>query len=201
MGSFHWTQEPETHRKAALATAQHAAALDDGDPLVLTMLATAECLAHDMASAAAHIGRALKIDPNFAWGWIRCGLVNTYLGRGDVALADFNRAFRLSPLDPLLYLAHVGLAQLHIYEGRYQEAVASAEQVLLEKPKAVWANRSLAAATAMAGDDAKAAQCVAVLERYAPGVSVDDIMDAVPVHAETMRAKYRDALLRAGFRP
>jgi TolB-like protein len=201
MGTFHWTQEPETHRKAALATAQHAAALDDGDPLVLTMLATAECLAHDMASAAAHVGRALKIDPNFAWGWIRCGLINTYLGRGDVALADFNRVFRLSPLDPLIYLAHVGLAQLHIYEGRYQEAVASAEQVLLEKPKAVWANRSLAAAAAMAGHDAKAARCVALLERYAPGVSVDDIMDAVPVHAETMRAKYRDALLRAGFRP
>jgi len=64
----------------------------------------------------------------------------------------------------------------------------------------VWANRSLAAAAAMAGDEAKAARCVALMERYSPGISVGGIMDAIPLHAEPMREIYRDALLRAGFR-
>jgi adenylate cyclase len=201
MGVYHWTKDPTAHREAATASAQHAASLDDGDPLVLTMLATAECLAHEPASAATHIRRALKIDPNFAWGWIRCGLINTYVGRSEVALSDFEKVLRLSPLDPLLYMAHIGLSQLHLYEGRYDDAVTSAEKCLLENPKAVWANRSLAAAAAMAGDAAKAARCVALMERYSPGISVGGIMDAIPLHAEPMREIYRDALLRAGFRP
>jgi len=64
----------------------------------------------------------------------------------------------------------------------------------------IGANRSLASAAAMAGDEAKAARCVALMERYSPGINVAGIMDAIPRHAEPMREFYRDALLRAGFR-
>jgi len=198
---YNWARDMEPHRKAAIEMARRATALDDSDPLVLTMLATAECLAREMGPASTHIKRALSIDPNFAWGWIRCGLINAYVGRTDAAFADFEKATRLSPLDPLHYLIHFGMGYSYFILERYDEAVACAEKCLVEKPKGIWVNRLLAAAAAMAGDEAKAARCVAVVERYAPGVHVSDIMEAVPPADESLRAQYRNALLRAGFQP
>ena len=42
------------------------------------------------------------LDPNSAWAWHRSGWLNAYIRQTDRAIQDFQRAIRLSPLDPLM---------------------------------------------------------------------------------------------------
>jgi AraC-like DNA-binding protein/Flp pilus assembly protein TadD len=196
---YNWTGAPDAHRQRALAIARDAALLDRNDALVLTMLASAECVAGDLSAAQLHIRRALAIDPSSAWAWTRSGYVHCDLGKPDRALADFERALRLSPLDPMRHNAVIGTGFAHLLAGQYEQAVAHLEQGLIESPGSIWANRELAAAAAMAGDRDKAARCVAIVEGYAPSIRVSSILDAIPIRHDRLRAGFGAALARAGF--
>ena len=57
--------------------------------------------------------------------------------RGDDAIAveQANRALRLSPFDPLLYLPYVGLAYAHFAAGRFEETVAAASLATQSNPR------------------------------------------------------------------
>src|SRR3546814_2010870 len=57
----------------------------------------------DQAQAASFIDRALALDPNNAWGWMRAGWLKTLNGEMKNALACFERALALSPFDPFTF--------------------------------------------------------------------------------------------------
>jgi len=42
----------------------------------------------------------------------------------DAAINYFKRALRLSPLDPLIFLAQSGMARAQFFTGHYDEALA-----------------------------------------------------------------------------
>lgn len=197
---YNWTTVPDVHRQSALAMARRAAHLDNADPLVLNVLASAECVAGDLSAARVHVGRALEIDPNSAWAWIRAGYIHCNVGELDRALADFESALRLSPLDPMRHNALIGMGFTHLLAQHYEEAIAHIEQGLVESPSSVWANRELAAAAAMAGDREKAARSVAIVEGYAPSICVGSIVNAIPIRCDRLRKRFGEALTRAGFR-
>ena len=82
------------------------------------------------------IERALALNPNCALAWSACGWVQPVLNRPDQAVESFNRAMRLSPVDPLRYMFKTGLALAHLYGGRYAEAAEWIDQSLRDHP--VW---------------------------------------------------------------
>jgi hypothetical protein len=53
----------------------------------------------------------------------------------DAAVEAFDRAMRLSPLDPLDYLFSCGLSMAHAVAGRYEEAGLWADRSLREQPR------------------------------------------------------------------
>ena len=57
--------------------------------------------------------------------------------RGDdvTAVEHGERAIRLSPFDPLLYLPYVGLAYAHFAAGRFDEAAIAAGRASQSNPK------------------------------------------------------------------
>lgn len=199
---YNWPlEDAAASRRTALELARRAARLDPDDPLVLILLATAECVAGEVGAAALHVARGLALDPNSAWGWNRSGFVHCYLGEPDTAVAHFERSLRLSPLDPLRYLAYVGLGLAAFVAERYDDATGWIEKALLENPEIVWVHRLLAACAAMAGERERARRSVAIVESYAPDIDAEQIVGAIPHQSEAVRARYREALLRAGFRP
>jgi len=199
---YNWPlEDAAASRRTALELARRAARLDPDDPLVLILLATAECVAGEVGAAALHVARGLALDPNSAWGWNRSGFVHCYLGEPDTAVAHFERALRLSPLDPLRYLVYVGLGLAAFVAERYDDAIGWIEKALLENPEIVWVHRLLAACAAMAGEREQARRSVAIVESYAPDIDADQIVRAIPHQSEAVRERYREALLRAGFRP
>ena len=100
-------------RARALRLAQEAASLDSNDPLVLTVLSAAYAVAGQFDRGLAAIEKALALDPNSAWAWLRSGWSNHYVGNTDRAIEHFQRAMRLSPLDPMRFNALFGIGASH----------------------------------------------------------------------------------------
>ena len=68
-------------------------------------------------------------------GWLFSGWVRIWLGEPEMAIEHFARAMRLSPLDPLIFVAQSGIAVAHFFAGRYDEASSWAEKALREQPE------------------------------------------------------------------
>ncbi|WP_262273623.1 adenylate/guanylate cyclase domain-containing protein, partial [Microvirga yunnanensis] len=108
------TSNPATTRTRALQLAREAASLDSNDPLVLTVLSAAYNLIGQVALGLAAVEKALTLDPNSAWAWLRSGWSNTYMRRYDTAIEHFQRAMRLSPLDPMRFSALIGIGAAYL---------------------------------------------------------------------------------------
>ena len=77
------------------------------------------------------------LNPNLAEAWTFSGWVRVWLGEPEVAIEHFARAMRLSPLDPLMYLAQSGIAFAHFFAGRYDEASSWAEKALCGRTRTI----------------------------------------------------------------
>lgn len=142
--AYFWTDDPE----ADLATVQtlhtRAAPLAQDDPNALVALAAALSLAtSEFETAEAYVTRALTLDPNNAWGWMRRGWNLIYLQRPHEALDAFDVAWDLSPLDPFQFNICFGQSAALRGLKRYDEAVRLIERGLQAGPGVVWAYRML----------------------------------------------------------
>ncbi len=110
------------------------------------MLGAAYAASSQFQEAAPLIEKALVLDPNSAWAWQRSGVLKTCLGEPDVAIEHFQRAMRISPLDPYNFNALIGIGMAHFWAGRYELAAQWVTKGIAEKPSATWAWRIAAAA-------------------------------------------------------
>ena len=189
---------PAEDRAKAIKLAQEAASLDSNDPLVLTVLSGAYVLGGKFDLGLATIEKALALDPNSAWAWLRSGWANFYTSHPDKAIEHFHRSMRLSPLDPLHFNALVGIGAAHFGKGQYDEAARWIEQALREKPSATWVYRLLTTTYANAGRLEEAKQAAAKLLEAFPGLTVSKAMDAAPGQPDTI-VRYAQGLREAGL--
>ena len=105
------------------------------------------------------IDRALELDVNLAVAWQRSGWVRGYAGDPDGAIESLNKAIRLNPLDPRVFLTQSAMAFAHFIAGRDEEAARWAAMALRVKPNWLPALRMTIASNAMRGqaDQAKRA--------------------------------------------
>ncbi|MEJ1934792.1 adenylate/guanylate cyclase domain-containing protein, partial [Nostoc sp. NIES-2111] len=172
---YNWTDEPDRERATAVRLAQRSAALSHDDPMVLAILGAAYTVSREFESAATQLGRAVAIDPNSAWAWNRMGWLNANQDRADLAIEQFERAIRLSPFDPLMYMIHLGISTAHFTAGRYEEAVSFGKQCLSEQPNAVWCYRVLVPALTFCGRLDEARVGLRLLMEAYPGISVTKV--------------------------
>src|SRR5262249_56263614 len=78
------------------------------------------------------IDRGVRLNRNCAEAWTAKGWVACYQSDPGVAIEAFDRALRLSPLDPALYHIAAGRALAHMVAEEYEQAIE-------------WADRSLSA--------------------------------------------------------
>jgi tetratricopeptide (TPR) repeat protein len=108
-------------------------------------------------------------------------------------------AIRLSPLDPMLFRMHGGMALAHFLSGRYDEAVLGAEKALHVQPSYQPALRILAASHALIGRLEQAHHAVARLRQNDPALRVSTIKGMIPFHQPEHLARYEDGLRKAGL--
>jgi TolB-like protein len=194
------TSRPATEKEAARQLAQRAAPLNAGDPIVEALLGAVLTLTHDFAGAGVHCERARVLDGGCAWAWNRSGMLNVYLGRSAEAIECLQIARSLWPDDALIYFCSIGIGAASFESGRYAEAARWFNRVIVEQPSAVWINRNLAAALALAGNTDEARQSLGVLMRAYPGLTIAEVRSSLP-HTETHRDRLCEALASLGMHP
>jgi adenylate cyclase len=116
--------------------------------------------------------RAVALNPNSYWAWNARGWVYRIAGLPEEALRSFERAIRMSPVDPLLHRAFLGMGFAFIELGRFDEAVAAGKKALRQNPSFSIAYRCLASAYAHLGRDAEAHEAAAYLLEVDPGFTI-----------------------------
>ena len=131
-----WQLVSEAEAADALRLARHAIEAGKDDPDTLWMAGHAILLfGGDVAGAASAFDRALMLNPNSARAWMARGFVSYCQNRPGPAIEAFERAMRLSPLDPQGHLITCGMAFAHIAAARYEEAMEWADRSLRELPR------------------------------------------------------------------
>ena len=132
--------------KRAVALAQEAAAMDDTQPEVHSLLGGIHLLKREYDEAISEGERSIALNPNNALSHVLLSQSMRFAGRFDEAVALAERAIRLSPYYPASYLT--ALAHAYHDAGRYEEALASYEQLLNRCDKgecsSLWAHIGLA---------------------------------------------------------
>jgi adenylate cyclase len=154
---YNWADDPNQAQARARALAERAAELSGDDPIILTVLGAIHTFVRNFGTARILLDRALTLDPNAAWAWSRLGWVENYSDRPREAIGHFERALRLSPLDPMNFNNHVGLGSANEILEQYDKAVLHYQRALQERPNAKWIYRNLVSSLSGAGrvDEAK----------------------------------------------
>ena len=198
--AYTWTRDLDRERQAAQGFIEQATLVVSDDPTALTALASAMMqLGGDVAQAAAFADQALVLDPNHAWAWMRRGFGQVYLGNPEEGLVAFQRAERLSPLDPFAFNVHLGMGLAHFAAGRPQQALQLARQALSERPGLTWPHRDVAVYQAHQGDSVAAAASLARFLEKRPGVTLAGIGEGLRFMEPGLLTRYLQGLRLAGL--
>jgi tetratricopeptide (TPR) repeat protein len=196
-----WVVNREGEIADAIRLARRAVALGKDDPTALWSGGlTLAYLAKDAEAGAAYIDRALALNPNLAAGWNASGWVRMYLGESASAIEHFERAMRLSPLDPLAYLAFTGMGFALAFAGRYDEAISWATKALHEQPNWPAALRVTVIANALADRMVEARAAMACLREVDPALRIGNLdRVAPPLRRPEDRVRFIESLHKAGL--
>lgn len=183
---YNWADDISDSKTMARELAERAANLSGDDPLILTVLAAVNTFVRNYGTARVLLDRALALDPNCAWAWSRLGWIENYSDRPQNALRHFERALRLSPIDPMNFNNYAGIGSAHEVAQDYDKAVEFYRRALQERPHATWIYRNLTSALAGAGrtDEAKAA--FAEMMRSYPGLTASKYKEAMVFSGATL---------------
>jgi adenylate cyclase len=176
---YNWAEDVRDSQKRALALAERAAEISGDDPLILTVLGAVHTFVRNYGTARVLLERAVAIDPNAAWAWSRLGWLDNYADRPHDAIEKFERALRLSPLDPMNFNNYVGMGSANEVAGNYDEAVKFYRRGLEERPRATWIYRNLCSALAGAGRMAEAREAYAEMQRHYPDMTAARFREAM----------------------
>ena len=112
--------------------------------------------------------RAVALNPNSDFAWRARGHVYRNAGLPEEAVLSFERAMRLSPLDPLTHRTLAGMATAYIELRRFDEAIAAGKKARRQNPSYSSAYRCLASAFAHLGRNAEAREAAARLLEVDP---------------------------------
>jgi adenylate cyclase len=166
--------DPQFDREEAIRLLRLALSIDDGDPETLAFAAHISAfLVGDCESAIEMADRAVALNPNSYSAWSCRGWVYRTAGLLEEAVRSFERAIRMSPVDPQVHFApFVGIGHAFIELGRFDEAIAAGKKAQRQKPFFPGTYRCLASAFAHRGRDAEAHEAAARVLEFDPAFSI-----------------------------
>jgi TolB-like protein len=152
----------------------------------------------DVERALLLVDHALELDVNLAVAWQRSGWVRGYAGDSDGAIESLNRAMRLNPLDPRVFLTYSAMAFAHFIAGRDADASGWAATALRVKPNWLPALRVVIASNAMRGQADEARRALSLYSRIDPQVSIARICEFYPLRRDVDRQRLILGMRKAG---
>ena len=152
----------------------------------------------DLDRALLLIDRALELDVNLAVAWQRSGWVRGYAGDSDGAIESLNKAIRLNPLEPRVFLTQSAMAFAHFIAGRDDEAARWPAMALRIKPNWLPALRMAVASNAMRGEAGQTRRVLNAYRAIDPEVTIDKLCAYYPFRREADRQRLIAAMRKAG---
>ncbi|MXN45569.1 tetratricopeptide repeat protein [Shinella kummerowiae] len=195
-----WMADPAKEVAEGMRLARLAVEFGRNDAVALTR--GGHALAHltgDLDGGIALIDRARLLNPNFATAWFLGGVLRIFRGETDSAVENLTHAVRLSPLDPEMFRIQAGMALAHFSAGRYDSALASAEDALGNLPSLLVTVAIVAASHALAGRLEDAQKAMERLQALDPSLSLANLKDWLPIRRPEDLARFSEGLRLAGL--
>jgi adenylate cyclase len=147
--------------------------INDDDPDVVAVAAvTSAYMVGDRECEIEMADRAVALNPNSFLAWSCRGQVYRIAGLPEEAIPNFERAIRMSPVDPRLHLMLAGMGQALVELRRFDEAITAAKKALRQSLSFSGACCCLASALAHLGRDAEARDASAHLLEVDPDFTI-----------------------------
>ena len=121
-------------------------------------------------------------------------------GKSEEAIAEANKAIRLTPRDPELFHFYIAIGTAHFLAGRYAEAVAWSRKVIQEEPRVPAGHRLLAASYGHLGQTVEASAALEGALRVTPHLSLATARNTIHFRNPADSELYIDGLRKAGLR-
>ena len=151
---------------------------------------------HDLAIREEE--QAIALDPNFADGYAYLGGTLGFSGRPEEGISLVERAMRLNPRYPVLYLQNLGSASR--LAGRYKESIAVAKKILARQPNFPPAHFMLVFGYAQLGQLEEARAAGAEFQRVNPTFSLEGWRRMAPFKDPALVEQDIAALRKAGLK-
>jgi adenylate cyclase len=190
-----YANDPQFDRKEAVRLARLALSIDDGDPETLARASvTSAFMVGDSEAEIEMADRAVALNPNSWITWQCRGHVYRIAGLPEEAIRSFERAIRMSPVDPRLHTTLTGIGQALIELRRFDEAIVVLKKALRQNLYLV-AYRCLASAFAHLGRDAEAHDAAARVLEIDPAFTISVHITRVPKNSKL----FIEGLRKAGL--
>ncbi|MCP1845180.1 adenylate cyclase [Bradyrhizobium sp. USDA 4524] len=165
--------DPQLDRQEAVRLFRLALSIDDSDPDILAWAAFISAfMVGDCESEIEMADQAVALNPNSFHAWFCRGWVYRIAGLPEEAVRSFERAIRMSPVDPLLHRSFTGMGYAFIELRRFEDAIVAGKKALRQNPTFSATHRCLASAFAHLGRDAEAREAAARLLEIDPAFTL-----------------------------
>jgi adenylate cyclase len=150
----------EEDRRSAIRHAHQAITHGRDDAMALTLGGfVVSMVEHDRVAAVEAFESALGLSPSAAFTYLFGSCALSLAGEAERPIDWGQRGLRLSPYDPLAFLAWLGISLGHFQRGRYAEAIDAARRSTQSNPHLSTTQAVFAAALVKLGriDEARAA--------------------------------------------
>jgi len=195
---YNWADDIAASQAMARSLAERAAEMSGDDPIILAVLGAVHTFVRNYGTARVLLERAVALDPNAAWAWSRLGWLENYADQPQKAIGNFERALRLSPIDPMNFNNYVGMGSAYEVAQEYDKAAALYRRALEERPNASWICRNLASSLSGAGRIEEATHTFAEVMRTYPDLTVSKYKQAM-VFAPAILNRMAENLRKLGL--
>jgi len=177
--------------------AKKAISLDINDPTAHLAISYLYLIQKQSEKAIAASKQAIALSPSLADAYFMLALCHRVVGRLEEAIKIYQKAFRLNPMPPSRYYAHVGLCNLLL--GQNQKAIDNYKQAININPKNLWAHVGLTAAYIQGGREKEARGEALEVLKINPEYSVDHHESSPLWKKQEHKKQYFQLLRKAGL--
>jgi TolB-like protein/class 3 adenylate cyclase/Tfp pilus assembly protein PilF len=143
--------------------------------------------------------KATSLGADDATAWRFSGWIKVRLGEPELAIEQLERAARLSPLDPFIFIVQNGIVAGHFFAGRYEEALAWAQKTVRLNPNYVAAIIMLAVSAALAGREQEMRKAIGRLQEVDPTSRMSNFKNWLPLRRPEDAAAFEKGLRLTGL--